>query len=349
MPSDKDDSDDDSQDEVVVMGTNKNDAKKSPLKEISNLGGAGWNLESCYSLVKIVDEKGAYCAKTGAIENTWTEVLAEYNVRTKGKKYETYRTLKNQYSKLVSESAWKDPDSEKMSDSEASLWAMLEDHRRVINEMNNKKSESSKKKDADAELARQGKEERDIASMAVINNKVQRMGGAEWTFKDGKVVAKKEDGSEFDIRMEDIEIKPNGSSGRGATAASALMEIAKARQQSDEKKYEQMRQAAELKDKADQRRHEEEMKQREQHFQLQMQQLQVQQLALFAQLSQSGIPVPPMFGNAPVPANLGALNGSIAGGGGSVSAVLNHGVATGNGNVPHGHEEESASKKRRLE
>ena len=171
------------------------------------------------------------------------------------------------------------------------------------------------------------------------------MGGAEWTFKDGKVVAKKGDGSEFDIKMEDIETKSNGGGGRGATAASALMEIAKARQQSDEKKYEQMRQAAELKDKADQRRHEAEMKQQEQHFQLHMQQLQMQQLALFAQLSQSGIQVPPMFGNAQG-ANLGALSG-VAG----VSAVTNHhDAATGNGNVPREEEEkEPASKTRRVE
>ena len=295
--------------------------------------------------MKIVEEKGAHCARSGSIQSTWSDVLAEFNARTKGKKYSTYRTLQKQYYRLVSESVSKDPDSEKLTEFEASLWSTLEDHRRVIKEMDDKKSESSKKKDADAELARQGKEERDIASMAVINNKVQRMGGAEWTFKDGKIVAKKEDGSKFDIKMEDIDFKTNGSGGRGATAASALLEIAKARQESDDKKYQQMRQEAELRDKADQRRHESEMKQRDQQFQIQMQQFQLQQMALLAQLSQSGIPIPPMFGNACA----GALSSSNVGGGGSTSAASNTGITTGNGNVTHEDEEEPASKKQRSE
>jgi len=122
--------------------------------------------------------------------------------------------------------------------------------------------------------------------------------------------------------------------------------MAKARRESDEKKYEQMRQEAELRDKADQRRHESEMKQRDQQFQIQMQQFQVQQMAMLAQLSQSGsIPVPPLFGNT----FLGAMSGSNVGSGGSTSAVGNAGVATGNGNVPHEDEDEPATKKSRSE
>ena len=290
---------DDVEDEVVVVDTKKDDDEISPLKEISNFGAnGGWSLDDSYNLVKIVDDKGAHVPGI-LVEETWNKVVDDFNQVWSGKPYSSYHYLKKRYEKLLAQSIEKDPDSESLGDDEAKLWSLLVDHRKEIKIKNRKKAEGKKKKDSDAELIRQGKEERDIASVAVINNTVTRLGGKEWVFKDGKVVAKKEDGSEFEVKIERLGENTNGGvGGHGATAAAALLEIAKARQASEETKFKLMVEEAKLKEAAEQRRHEAEMTQREQQFQLQMQQFQLQYMTMCAQLSQSGIPLPSVLGGA---------------------------------------------------
>jgi hypothetical protein len=91
------------------------------------------------------------------------------------------------------------------------------------------KAKGKSKKDKDDEIAQQGKQERDIASVAVINRAVTWLGGKSWAFLGGKVVATKEDGTKINVNVEDIVSTPGGGGGggRSATAASALLEMAK--------------------------------------------------------------------------------------------------------------------------
>jgi hypothetical protein len=287
-----------------------------------------------------------------AIEDTWAKVVDDFNEVWQGKPYTTYRSLKGRYNKLLQQSVNKDPDSESFNDSEAQLWSMLEDHRRDIAAKNLEKAKGKNKKDKDDELAQQGKQERDIASVAVINRAVTRLGGKSWAFQGGKVVATKEDGTKINVNMEDIVSTPGGGGGggRGATAASALLEMAKARQASEEKKYQLMKEEAQLKAAADQLRYEAkmkqkeaemiqkeqqfeaEMKQRDQQFALQMQQFQLQHMAMFAQLQQSGIAFPPMMFGGPTEATFGLGNIGNTHNSAAPSNLGNRSNETGNGN-----------------
>lgn len=336
--------DDDSEDEVVIVDTKKKDSKDDALKEIGNFG-LRWELEGSYNLVKIVDEHGAH-APDKPIKEIWTEVVDDFNEVWKGKPHETCRGLKLRCEKLLAQSTKKGPGSQGMSDNEAKLWLLLEDHQRETQAKSKEKANKKKKKGSDAELARQGKEERDIASVAATDNTVTRLGGKEWTFAGGKLVAKKEDGTEFEVKMENIGKTPGGGGGHGATAASALLEMAKARQASEESKAKLMMEEARLRESAAQRRHEEEMKQRDQQFQVQMQQLQLSlsQMAMIAQLSQSGIAIPPMMLGNPMGVTFGAVPGAGTIGNIPNGTVSNNGSNGNNGN-DNGKDEEPVTKK----
>jgi hypothetical protein len=213
-----------------------------------------------------------------------------------------------------------DPDNDPtFTEKEANLWSKLEDQRIEIAAKEQEEKKSKDKKKSDAELVRQGKEERDVASKAMIGREVTRLGGRSWKFDGDKVVAEKEDGSEFSISWDELNPKKEkgNSGGRAGNVAQALQAMAEARAASEEYKLKLMTKQMEMKDKADQRmmemkekadqrRHQEEMKQRElemkqqeQQFQLQIQQFEMQRLTLLAQLSQANIPISPtmMIGN----------------------------------------------------
>lgn len=126
MSSDKedDDEDDEKEEEVVCVGT-----QKSPLKDATNVGGAGWTRDLEISLVMVVGEKEAHIPEKGAVKAKWEEVMEEFAIRTK-KTYKRYRTLKDVYESLLKESAKKDPNNDStMTDKDAELWTLLEDHR----------------------------------------------------------------------------------------------------------------------------------------------------------------------------------------------------------------------------
>lgn len=332
---------DDSDDEVVVVNKKKG-SKDSPLVEKSDSernAAVVWTVEDSYNLVTIVNTFEAHIAETGSIRTTWMNVVELFNEAWKGKPFKTYRNLKERYEKLLKESSHKDPDDENIRENEAKLWSLLEDHRNDRMKMN---EDIKNKKTADAKLVQQGKEERDIASAAIIDREVKRLGGTEWSFdcKQSKIVATKDDGTTFEVDKKDL--LPGTS--RGGSVASALAEMAKARQETEKERLEVLKMEAKLRDEADQRRHNAEMMQREQQFQLQMQQFQLQQMAMLAQLSQSGVAIPPGFFGNPTDAT-GTT--SFAGIGAAPGSNTHGGSNSRNNSTVEGNEDEPEPKKPR--
>ena len=282
-----DDDDDDEEEEVVVVGT-----KKSPLKEVkeaANGGGSGWTIAEKTSLVTIVGEKGAHIPPKNKVQEKWKEVMSEVNIRM-NKQYSRWRTLQDKYKDLVSESVGKDPDNDaKFTDAEAELWSKLEDQRQEIAKEAAKEKKAKDKKDSELrKLIREGKEERDVASKAMIDGVVTRLGGQSWVFDGDEVKAKKEDGTEFRITLDDIKDNKTGSGGRGGTVAQVMKELA-------ERRMTVMLEEMKLKAQADQQRFElemqqrkEEMKQRDHQHEASMRAAETQRLMLLTQLARGG-------------------------------------------------------------
>jgi hypothetical protein len=305
MSSDDSD-DDDEEEEVVVLGTNKSPLKE--VKEAANRGGSGWTIAEKTSFVTIVGEKGAHIPPKNKVTETWKEVMSEVKIRM-NKQYSRWRTLQDKYKDLVSESVGKDPDNDaQFTEEEADLWSKLEDQRKEIaKEVANEKEAKDKKDSELRKLTREGKEERDVASKAMINGVVTRLGGQSWVFDGDEVKAKREDGTEFHITLDDIKKMDNktGSGGRGGTVAQVVKELA-------ERRMTVMLEEMKLKAQADQQRFElemqqrkEEMRQRDHQHEASMRAADTQRLMLLTQLARGG---------GIDPAVLAAFGGATTGG-----------------------------------
>jgi hypothetical protein len=298
-------------------GNDKQQAKVPPppidLTKDSSKSGSGkfWTTSRKNTLVQIVNEKRAHLPRPKHTGETWDAVAAVFKERT-GESF-TGRTLQTRYKALLAESVEKDPNNESMfTDEEAELWSTLEDHRLEIAEKEREDTKAAeKKKTKEDALIKQGKEARDNASTAMINGTVARMGGKKWRFDGDKIVATKEDGTEFNIDYADLkDDKKGGNGGRKASIAEALKSMADARQQAEHEKFEMLKLEIESKERAEQRRHDAEVKQREQQFQLQQQQQQIQFMVAYMQMVKSGITLPPgMFPNMVPPTNDNGDNG----------------------------------------